>query len=286
VEDVKEDILVARMVMEHVQEWAEQTDQRPGYIARLNGIPWLHNDGVTSAFLQDSDSLAMKTESLIEILKYLRETFPTLERICSYTRGKTLCRKDPEELKRLREAGLSRLHIGLETGDDELLTYVKKGATAEEMVKGGRKALEAGYEVSEYIMPGLGGRERWEQHALNSARVLNEINPHFIRVRTFYLTKGTPIFEKAQRGDFHMQSIEGVLVEIRRFIEELSVSSELITSDFALNYFLGEADGKLPEDKEGLLKSVDDALAGWRSRGEPKSNPFQGSLNRSGQSLL
>lgn len=285
-EDVKEDILVARRAMEHVQEWAEQIGQSPVYVARLNGIPWLHDDGVKSAFLQDSDSLMMETESLIGILKCLRETFPTLERICSYARGKTLFRKDPEELKRLRDAGLSRLHIGLETGDDELLTYVKKGATAEEMVKGGRKALEAGYEVSEYIMPGLGGQERWEQHAIHSARILNEINPHSIRVRTFYLIKGTPMFEKARRGEFHVQSIEGMLVEIRRFIEELHTSSELITSDFALNYFLGEIDGNLPADKDKLLKSVDDALAGWRSRGEPRANPFQGGLNRSAQSLL
>ena len=285
VEDVKGDILVAKRVMEYVQEWAEQIGQSPASVARMNGIPWLHDDGVKSAFLQDSDSLIIKTESLIEILQYLHETFPTLERICTYARGKTLLRKDPEELKQLRAAGLSRLHIGLETGDDELLNYVKKGATAEEMVKGGRKALEAGYEVSEYIMPGLGGQERWEQHAVHSARVLNEIKPHFIRVRTFYLTKGTPLFEKARRGEFHMQSIEGVLVEIRRFIEELNARTELITSDFALNYFLGEIDGNLPADKNKLLNSVDDALAGWRSRGEPRANPFRGSLIRFAESL-
>jgi radical SAM superfamily enzyme YgiQ (UPF0313 family) len=286
VDDVKEDILTARKAMEYVQEWSEKTGQRPGYVARLNGIPWLHDGGVKSAFLQDSDSLTMKTESLVEILNFLRETFPTIERICTYARGKTLFRKDLDELKHLREAGLSRLHIGLETGDDELLAYIKKGATAYEMVKAGRKALDGGYEVSEYIMPGLGGRERWEQHALNSARVLNEINPHFIRLRTFYLIAGTPIFEKAKRGEFHMQSIEGVLIEIRRFIEELNVSSELITSDFAFNYYLGELDGKLPEDKKQLLELVDDALAGWHRRGEPKSNPFWGSLNRSDKPLI
>ncbi len=286
VDDVKEDILAAKTAMEYVYEWTEKTGQRPGYIARLNGISWLHDDGVKSAFLQDSDSLTMKTESLVEILKFLHETFPTLERVCTYARGKTVFRKDLDELKRLREAGLSRLHIGLETGDDELLTYVQKGATAHEMVNAGRKALDGGYEVSEYIMPGLGGRERWEQHALNSARVLNEINPHFIRLRTFYLKAGTPIFDKAKRGEFHMQSIEGVLIEIKRFIEELNVRSELITSDFAFNYYLGELDGKLPEDKEQLLELVDDALADWRCRGEPKSNPFGRSLNRSNKPLI
>ena len=281
VEEVKKDILAAKRSAEDVQRWAEQTGYRLGDIARFNGIPWLQDDGVKSAFLQDSDSLIMKTEPLVEILEFLHETFPTIERACSYARGKTVFRKKPEELRRLREAGLSRLHIGLETGDDKLLAYIRKGAIADEMVEAGRKAVELGFEVSEYIMPGLGGRERWEQHARSSARVLNEIDPHFIRLRTFHLTAGSPMYEKAQRGEFHMQSIEGALIEIRRLIEELDVTSELITSDYAFNYFLGEVDGKLPEDKGKLLKSVDEALTWWRSRGEPKRNPFLGDLNRS-----
>lgn len=281
VEEVKKDILTARSWADAILAQAKQTSQRAGAIARVNGILWLQDDGVKSAFLQDSDSMIMKAAPLVEILEFLRETFPTLERVCSYARGKTVSRKKPEELRRMRKAGLSRLHIGLETGDDELLAYIKKGATADEMVEAGRKAVEAGFEVSEYIMPGLGGREGWDKHSTNSARVLNEINPHFIRLRTFHLTAGSPMYEKAKRGEFHMQSIEGVLVEIRRFIEELDVTSELITSDYAFNYFLGEVDGKLPEDKGKLLKSVDEALAWWRSRGEPKRNPFLGDLNRS-----
>ncbi|MCJ7743098.1 MAG: radical SAM protein, partial [Dehalococcoidales bacterium] len=244
-----------------------------------NGVLWLEDDGVKSAFLQDSDTVIMKTEPLVEITTFLRETFPTLERICSYARGKTLFKKKPDELARLREAGLSRLHVGLETGDGELLAYIQKGATAEEMIAAGQKAVAAGFELSEYVMPGLGGRERWEQHARNSARVLNEINPHFIRLRTLHLVPGTPLAEKARRGEFHVQSIEGVLIEIRRFIESLEVTSQLVTSDFAANFYLGEVDGQLPGDKEKLLESVDRALAVWRARGEPKRNPFLGSLN-------
>ncbi len=279
-EKVKEDILAAKRIMEDIRGWAEQTGYSLGHTARANGILWLQDDGVKSAFLQDSDSMIMKTEPLVEILEFLCKTFPFLERVCSYARGKTIFRKSHEELRRLREAGLSRLHIGLETGDDELLAYIKKGATADEMVEAGRKAVEAGFEVSEYMMPGLGGRERWEQHARNSARVLNEINPHFIRLRTLHLVEESLMYEKAERGEFHIQSIEGVLVEIRRFIEELDVTSELITTDYVYNYFLGEVDGKLPEDKGKLLKSVDEALAWWRSKGEPKRNPFLGTLGR------
>ncbi len=277
--EVKEDILAARKLVDAVQGWAEQAGLSVAEVARYNDILWLEGGYVSSAFLQDSDSLVMKIEPLVEIVEFLNLTFPTLERVCSYARGKTIARKSPEELKRLREAGLSRLHIGLETGDDELLAYLQKGATADEMIQAGRKAVAADFELSEYVMPGLGGQERWEQHARNTARVLNEIAPRFIRLRTLHLAEGMPLYEKARRGEFHVQSIEGVLVEVRRLIEELEVTSELITSDYAYNFFMGEVDGSLPEDKENLLESVDRALTRWREKGEPKRSPFLGNLN-------
>ena len=281
VEDVKQDVLAAKKQVETIKGWAEQTGWRARDIAGQDGIPWLEDDEVRSVFLQDSDSLIMKTEQLVDVIKFLYETFPTLERVCSYARAKTVIRKKLEELRRLREAGLSRLHIGLETGDDELLAYVQKGVTADEMVQADRKVIEAGFELSMYVMPGLGGREKWEQHAGNTARVLNEINPHFIRLRTLHLIDGTPLYEKGERGEFHANSIEGVLIEIRKLIEDLDVTSELVTSDFASNFFMGNVDGKLPEDKEKMLKSVDEALAWWRSKGEPKRSPFLRSLIRS-----
>ena len=280
VEEVKEDILTARKWVDAIERWAEQNGYAVGDVARYEGVLWLQNDGVRSAFLQDSDSLIMKAEPLVEIVEFLCKIFPTLERVCSYARAKTVLRKKPEELRRLREARLSRLHIGLETGDDELLAYVQKGATADEMVQAGRKAIEAGFELSEYVMPGLGGRERWEQHAKNSARVLNEINPHFIRLRTLHLLQGTPLYEKAKRGEFHVHSMEGVLTEIRRFIEDLDVTSELITTDQSVNYFMGQVDGKLPGEKGKLLDSIGEALVHWRSVGEPKPHPFLGGLKQ------
>ncbi len=283
VEEVKEDILAAKALVDEIEAIAKRSGYSVSDMARQNGILWLQDDEVTSAFLQDSDSLIMKTEPLVEIIQFLCGVFPTLQRVCSYARGKTVFRKKPEELNRLRKAGLSRVHIGLETGDDELLTYIQKGATADEMVQAGKKAVGAGFEVSEYVMSGLGGREKWEQHARNSARVLNEINPHFIRLRTFHVVQGTPIYEKAERGEFHMQSIEGVLMEIRKFIESLDVTSELVTSDYAANFYMQDVDGKLPEDKEKLLKSIDEALVFWREKGEPKHNPFMGRLNQAGR---
>jgi radical SAM superfamily enzyme YgiQ (UPF0313 family) len=243
-------------------------------VAVANEISWIGDEGVTSAFLQDSDTLTMKTPQLAEIVAFLKETFPTLDRICSYARGKTLRRKTPEELAQLRAAGLSRVHIGLETGDDELLAYVNKGATSRDMIDGGKKAMDAGFEVSVYVMPGLGGMEKSGQHVRNTARVLNAVNPHFIRLRSFHVLPGTPMFEKAMRGEYRVLSIGGVLREVRSLIEQLDVNSQVVTSDYAWNYFMGDIDGKLPEDKQELLSAFDDAIGFWQERGEPARSPF------------
>jgi len=278
VEEVKDDIQSARRWFDELCEWAKQTGYSIDDVARLNGIRWVQDGVVKSAFLQDSDSLIIKTDQMVEIVEYLYENFSTLERICSYARGKTIFRKTPAELARLREAGISRLHIGLETGDDELLKYIQKGATSEEMIQAGRNAVEAGFEVSEYVMPGLGGREKWKQHAENTARVLNEINPCFIRLRALHLIPGTELHERAARGEFHVHTIESVLLEIRQFVELLNVTSRLVTGDYAWNAFMSEIDGTFPEDKEKVLNGIDRALAHWRARGEPKRNPFAGNI--------
>lgn len=257
-EEVKGDIRTVKRVAEEIEEWAWRIGygNHVGMVARANGIPWLDKGVAKDIFIGDSNSVIMKTEDFAEIIRFLYETFPRLDRVTSYARAKTLVKKSAAELKMLRDAGLTRLHVGLETGDDELLQYVQKGATADEMILGGRKAIEAGFELSEYVMPGLGGRERWEQHARETARVLNEINPHFIRLRTLWLDPNTPLYEKHQRGEFTLQSLEGLLVEVRSLIEELNVTSEFVVSDHSANYYMWGVDGKLPRDKDRMLKTA------------------------------
>lgn len=272
VEEVKEDIRTAKMLADEVGEWAARIGygDRVGLVARANGILWLDEGVVKNIFIGDSNSVIMKAEDLAEIVGFLYHTFPTVERVTSYARAKTLAKKSPQELRMLREAGLSRLHVGLETGDDELLTYVKKGATAEDMIVGGRKAIEAGFELSEYVMPGLGGRERWEQHARETARVLNQIDPHFIRLRTLMLAPGMPLYEKNQQGEFSLQSLEGLLIEVRTLIEELKVKSQMVASDFSSNFYLMGVDGRLPQEKQSMLRSIDLTLETTRSRVESR----------------
>jgi len=236
----------------------------------VNVFNWLYSGGKT-VFLQDANTPVMRTHQLVEVIRYLKETFPSIERVTSYARSKTIVKKKPEELSQLHQAGLSRLHIGLEAGDDELLSYVSKGVTAEEHILAGKKAIEAGFELSEYVMPGLGGKSRWVQHAQNTARVLNEINPHFIRLRPFVPRYDTPIFEAYQKEEFELTTPHERLQEIRLMVENLQVTSRLCF-DHNLNpsYRSGnrlipllkqDYNGyKLPEEKEVVLELISKGL--------------------------
>ncbi|RLF16153.1 MAG: radical SAM protein [Thermoprotei archaeon] len=233
--------------------------------------------GCRTVFIQDADSLIMKTDRLCEIIRYLRAKFPTIERVTSYARAKTLYRKSLEELKELRASGLTRLHVGLESGDDEVLAYVNKGVTSQEHVEAGRKAIEAGFELSEYVMPGLGGADRWREHALNTAKVLNEINPHYIRVRSLVPRKGTPLYDDFVQGRFKLLTPHGYLKEIRLLVEKLDVDSRISFDHFCnpayktrmglVHVFSQDHEGyKLPDEKEEILKAVDRALEVEESR--------------------
>ncbi len=229
---------------------------------------WLMSGGKT-AFLQDANSLIMPTDQLVEVLRHLRQTFPSLTRVTSYARSKTLAQKSADELTRIREAGLDRLHVGLESGDDELLKKVKKGVTAEGHIKGGRKAMAAGFQLSEYWMPGLGGRQMWHNHAVHTAQVLNAINPHFIRSRPFYPLPGTPMFEEARRSGGDGLTPQEQLIELRCMIQELEVTSK-VCFDHAGNYwtdrrgdlvFTHSYEGyQFPQEKQKVLDRIEEGL--------------------------
>jgi radical SAM superfamily enzyme YgiQ (UPF0313 family) len=219
---------------------------------------WLWGGGET-AFLQDANSLIMRTPDLIKVVSALKQAFPDLSRITSYARSKTAAKKSLEELKELKEAGLSRLHIGLESGSDAVLAYVDKGVTGEEHIIGGRKVKEAGISLCEYVMPGLGGRKMSAEHATETARVLNAINPDHIRLRTLHVHPNTPLGQKLESGDFQLQTEDEIVEEIGNFIAGLEVTSEL-KSDHVLN-LLPELEGKFPEAKASCLATINRYLS-------------------------
>lgn len=219
---------------------------------------WLYKGG-KNVFLQDADSLVMPAEQLAEVLRFLKEQFPTVQRITTYARAKTVSRRSVEELKMLKEAGLSRVHIGLETGYDPLLSFMCKGVTAEEHIEAGLKVKEAGLSLSEYVLLGLGGQRFWREHALETARVLSIIDPHFIRIRTLALREGIPLLEKVETGEFIPLKDDEIVREERLMLDNLEGSGYLV-SDHILN-LLEEVEGKLPEDKPAMLAVIDRYLA-------------------------
>lgn len=275
VAEVKEDIRKAREIYDEIQtlSWrmglAGRVDDTVIHCVWANPrvygeshrsiAAWMYF-GAKSAFLQDANSLIMETEDLAEIIRFLKSTFPTIERITSYARSSTLRRKSVEELKVLAEAGLNRIHVGMESGYDPLLQFMKKGVTAQGHVEAGRKVVEAGISLSEYMLLGLGGRRWWREHAIESARVLNQIDPHFIRIRTLTVRVGMPLNEKILSGEFELQSEEEIVREERLFIENLEGITSYVVSDHILN-LLEEVEGKLPQDKQRMLGVIDEYLS-------------------------
>lgn len=211
--------------------------------------------GGKNVFLQDANSVVMRTDDLVDVLVYLREKFPTIERATSYARAHTLVRKKPDELAALRRAGLNRIHVGLESGSDQVLSLITKGVNAAEHVEAGRRTKEAGMELSEYVMPGLGGRTLWREHAEKSADVLNAIDPDFIRLRTTAVAPDTILEDLVTEGRWIPMDDEQIAEELRLFIERLDVRSAL-RSDHMLNLF-SELEGQLPDDKQRLLSIID-----------------------------
>jgi radical SAM superfamily enzyme YgiQ (UPF0313 family) len=217
----------------------------------------LYGDRVRTIFIGDSNSLVAKTEMLVKILNALFSSFPHIERVTSYARAKTIAKKPLEDLIKIYQAGLTRLHVGLETGDRDLLKKIEKGATPEEMIEGGRKAKKAGFEYSLYVLLGVGGEEKWEQHAKGTAEVLNQVDPHFIRVRTFIPQPNSPLYEAMVEGSFQPASPETILKETKLLLEKLQVTSQFL-SDHISN--LLPLHGKLPEDKEKMIQMLEEAL--------------------------
>jgi len=269
VEEIKQDIQTARDIADDIKalSWemgfsgklADPVVSRifssPGYSDSYRTIAaWIYYK-TDACFLQDADNLIMPTNDLVEVLGFLREKFPGIKRVTTYSRSRTIVRKSVDDLKRIREAGLDRIHVGLESGYDPLLKMMKKGVTGEQQIEAGQKVVAAGMELSEYVMPGLGGQALWKEHATATAEVLNQINPHFIRIRSLRVPDRVPLSEKMKMGEFKMQTDDMVAEEIKVFIETLTGITSVLTSDHIMN-LLEEVSGKFPEDKEKMIEVI------------------------------
>jgi radical SAM superfamily enzyme YgiQ (UPF0313 family) len=216
---------------------------------------------VRSAFLQDADSLILPVGDLVTILEHLRAKFPKIERITTYARARTLSRRSVDDFRRLKEAGLTRIHMGVESGSEKVLQLIRKGMTPEEAISGGRRVMESGIELSQYIMPGVGGRELSEEHAVETARVLNLVRPDFIRVRTFAMHPLSPMRKMVEEGRFVPLTNDEIVAEIRLLVDRLDrMHSYFSCNDFSLNLLM-QVDGFLDEKKDAMLDELDAFLS-------------------------
>lgn len=217
-------------------------------------------NGMESIFLQDGNSLILNPIDIIRILRHLQEAFPKVQRITSYARSHTIARISDENLSRMAGAGLNRIHIGMESGSDRILKRVKKGSDKATQIVAGQKVKRAGIELSEYFMPGLGGKALSQENALETADALNQINPDFIRLRSLALSASAPLTAQFKNGDFDKMGEVDTARELLLWLEALDGISSTIRSDHVLNLF-PEVDGVLPGDKERMMQPVRDFLA-------------------------
>jgi hypothetical protein len=197
---------------------------------------------------------------LVEVLQELRRLFPSVERVTSYARAHTLCKRSVDELRRLRAAGLDRIHVGLESGADAVLALVDKGVDAAKQIDAGLRVKAAGIELSEYVMPGLGGRRLSAEHARETARVLREIDPHFVRLRSLAIPGGSLLAEQCERGEFEPLGDVETAREVLSLLEGFDGMTSRVVSDHVLN-LLEEVEGQLPDELPAMRAIVERFLA-------------------------
>ena len=227
----------------------------------------IYGPHVRTMFLPSGNTIAMNTKNLADVCHFARITFPRLERITVYGSSQFIHKKGPDKLRQLAGAGLGRIHVGLESGDDVILKHICKGTHTKEQIEAGKWSMAAGIELSLYVILGIGGRERTSEHAKETARVINEIAPDFVRLRTFVPKANTPILDDVLAGRFKMLTPHGVLRETRTLLEGLAIKT-FLASDHYTNYI--NLHGHLPQDKPRLLKEINHAL----ERDESDFRPF------------
>ena len=223
-------------------------------------------DGGRTVFLQDADPCAVKPEKLAAVIRRVRERFPAVDRVTTYGRASTLARRTAEQLALLVDAGLTRVHLGLESGADEVLMAIDKGCTSGDLIAAGENVVRAGLELCFYLMPGLGGRAAAAAHVAGSARVIRAVaaaapaeRPLVVRLRTAAVVPGTPLAEREAAGEFVLPD-DVEVQELRDLLGQLGDARLELRSDHALNLLPG-LEGSLPADRERLVGMLDEFLA-------------------------
>lgn len=227
-----------------LQDIFEDIDSAAGYYQNVRRV-----------FLADGNAMAMDASKLLAILHRLYKTFPQLERVSVYATPQDLLHKEPRELEALQKAGMGIVYMGVETGNEELLAWIRKGATREEVSKAGQRARKAGLTLSVTVINGLGGYEKMAAHAHDTATLLNEIDPEYLGLLTLMVCQGTPLARRVERGQFEVPAPLEMLHEIRLMLEPLELTNCIFRCNHASNYL--PLKGTLPQDKKALLQALD-----------------------------
>lgn len=236
-------------------------------IADLKTARAAYGSRIRTIFFPAGNTIAAPVETLEAVFKAACGIFPELGRITVYGSSRYILEKGEEGLRRLSAAGLTRIHVGLESGNDAVLADIKKGAARADQIRAGQMLKAAGIENSSYVMLGIGGKSLSTAHAMDTASALNEIAPEYVRLRTFVPKEATPLLRRVQKGDFDMCGPHEILEETRHLVKNLEIATSL-RSDHYTNYI--NLSGELPEDKDGMLRQLDDAL----KRPESSFRPF------------
>lgn len=226
----------------------------------------LYGSRVRRIFLADGDALVMKTEELLEILDFAVKKFPYLERISSYGTPGDILRKTEEELKQLRKAGLELIYMGAESGCEQVLEDIRKGVSRDEIIRAGKKLKACGMDASVTLISGLGGRKLLEEHAVDSASLISEINPRYVGFLTLMLDETAPIMEKIRNGSMELLSPQEVLEEMRLFLKHVHSPGTIFRSNHASNYIALK--GTLDRDIPRMLDLLDEVEKEQRFRPE------------------
>ena len=217
-------------------------------------------EDVRHVFVADGDPLGMDLGHWEPILLALASAFPRLRRVSTYATARNLLEKSPEELRRLRQLGLSLLYIGPESGDDTTLKRIAKGADAADHIEAARKSRQAGMEQSLIFLLGAGGRAHSEAHARASGRLATAMDPRFLSTLTLTVVPGTPMARLMEQRQFELPDVQGLLLELRWFIEEAHPTAAIFRANHASNYL--PIGGRLPRDRAAILQAIEEALAG------------------------
>ena len=215
---------------------------------------------VRHVFVADGDPLAMPTGHWLAILAALAAAFPRLRRVSTYATARNLLEKTPEDLRQLREAGLSLLYIGPESGDDLTLQRLAKGSDAAAHVEAARRAREAGMDQSLMFLLGAGGLDRSETHARASGRLASAMDPRFLSTLTLTVVPGSPLARQEAQGAFQLPDVPGLLQELAWFVEETHLTGGIFRSNHASNHL--PIGGRLPRDRDAILAAIREAQAG------------------------